>query len=105
MEKKDEKGKHSLQIELSSEVAEGIYANLAMITHSQAEFVVDFIRVMPGVEKARVKSRIILTPHHAKRLLKALADNVRRYENTFGAIQEPEAAPIESFMNMPSTEA
>ncbi|MDE6493991.1 MAG: DUF3467 domain-containing protein [Bacteroidales bacterium] len=104
MEKKDAKGKHSIQIELSPDVAEGVYANLAMITHSQAEFVVDFIRVMPGVEKARVKSRIILTPHHAKRLMKALSDNVHRYESTFGTIQEPEVS-MESFMNMPSTEA
>ena len=73
-----EKEEKKLQIELPAEVAEGMYANLALITHSQAEFIVDFIRMMPGVEKARVKSRVILTPQHAKRLMRALADNYRK---------------------------
>ncbi|MDR2271648.1 MAG: DUF3467 domain-containing protein, partial [Sphingobacterium sp.] len=65
---------NELSIELTEEVAEGIYSNLAIITHSNTEFVVDFIRVMPGVPKAKVKSRIVLTPEHAKRLLGALVD-------------------------------
>ena len=73
-EKKDKQ--QQLNIELSEEVAQGIYSNLAVITHSSSEFVVDFVRIMPGVPKANVKSRVILTPEHAKRLLKALQDNV-----------------------------
>jgi predicted transcriptional regulator len=77
---------NQLQIELSDDVAQGIYANLAVITHSSSEFIVDFIRVMPGLPKAGVKSRIILTPEHAKRLMRALEDNVRKYENSFGSI-------------------
>jgi hypothetical protein len=77
---------NQLNIELTEEVAEGIYSNLAIISHSNAEFVVDFIRVMPGVPKAKVKSRIVLTPQHAKRLLMALQDNVIKYEAHFGKI-------------------
>lgn len=85
-----------LKIELSPEVAEGIYANLAIITHSSAEVVMDFIRVLPGVPKANVKSRIILAPEHAKRLLFALQDNVQKYEKAFGPINLPSAeAPAE----------
>ncbi len=78
-----------LNIELSNEVAEGIYSNLAVISHSATEFIVDFIRVMPGMPKAPVKSRVIMTPENAKRLLNALQDNVSKYENHFGKIKEP----------------
>lgn len=78
---------NELQIELSDEVAEGIYSNLAIIAHSSSEFVVDFIRVVPGVQKAKVKSRIILTPEHAKRLLKALEDNIEKFEEQNGSIR------------------
>lgn len=77
-----------LDIELSEEVAEGIYSNLAIITHSQSEFVLDFIKVMPGIPKARVKSRILLTPQHAKRLVKALADNLQKFEQVNGKIKD-----------------
>ena len=84
MENKD---KNQLKIELTPEVAEGIYSNLAIISHSSSEFVLDFVRIMPGAPKANVKSRIILTPEHAKRLLFALQDNVSRYENQFGKIK------------------
>ena len=73
--------KNQLQIELSAEVAEGIYSNLAVITHSSSEFVVDFIRIMPGIPKAPVKSRIVLTPEHAKRLMFALQENIIKYES------------------------
>ena len=76
----------SLSIELSEEVAEGVYSNLVMIAHSPEEFILDFIRVMPGVPKARVKSRIVVTPAHAKRLLAALAENLQRYEAQHGDI-------------------
>lgn len=79
--------KNELQIELSPEVAEGIYSNLAIISHSASEFVVDFIRIMPGMPKAPVKSRIVLTPEHAKRLMFALEENVMKYENQFGQIR------------------
>jgi hypothetical protein len=79
-----------LDIELSEEVAEGIYSNLAIITHSQSEFVIDFIKIMPGIPKARVKSRILLTPQHAKRLVKALNDNIQKFEQTHGKIKDVE---------------
>lgn len=77
-----------MNIEIAEEIAEGIYSNLAIISHSNQEFVVDFIRLMPNVPKAKVKSRIILTPAHAKRLLAALADNVKRFEAQHGSIVE-----------------
>lgn len=86
-----------LNIELSEEVAEGVYSNLVMIAHSPEEFILDFIRVMPGVPKARVKSRIIVTPQHAKRLLRALSDNIDRYVRSHGEIVErtPPGQPIQ----------
>ena len=77
-----------LNIELDEEMAEGTYSNLVMIAHSPEEFILDFIRVVPGVQSARVKSRIIVTPQHAKRLLRALEENIERYENSHGAISE-----------------
>lgn len=83
----DEVENNELSIELSEEVAEGIYSNLAIITHSSTEFVLDFIRIMPGVPKAKVKSRIVLTPEHAKRLMGALQDNINRFEAANGAIK------------------
>jgi len=87
----EETNENQLNIELTEEIAEGIYSNLAVITHSNAEFVVDFIRVMPGIPKAKVKSRIILTPEHAKRLLSALEDNVEKFEAVNGRIKlQPE---------------
>jgi len=82
-----------IDIELSEKIAEGTYSNLAIITHSNSEFIIDFIRLMPGVPKAKVKSRIILTPSHAKRLLAALSDNVRKYEDSFGSIADDDAFP------------
>lgn len=80
--------KNQIQIELNEEVGEGVYSNLAVITHSSSEFVIDFVRVMPGVPKARVKSRIILTPEHAKRLLNALKDNISKFEKANGEIKD-----------------
>lgn len=79
---------NQLNIELPEEVAEGTYSNLAIISHSQTEFIVDFVRLLPNVPKAKVKSRIILTPVHAKRLLKALSDNVRKYEQQHGKVND-----------------
>lgn len=85
--------KNKINIELSEEIAEGVYANLAMIAHSNSEFVIDFIRLMPGVPKAKVKSRIVITPEHARRLLKALADNIQKYEKMFGPIKQSDETP------------
>lgn len=86
-----------INIEVSEEVAEGIYSNLAIIAHTNAEFVIDFVRMLPNLPKAKVKSRIILTPSHAKRLMRALADNISKYESQFGPIEEhhnPNMPPI-----------
>jgi hypothetical protein len=82
-----------INIELTEEIAEGIYSNLAMIAHSNSEFVIDFIRLMPGVPKAKVKSRIVITPEHAKRLLQALNDNIDKYEASFGPIKRTDDMP------------
>jgi hypothetical protein len=93
----EEQNKNQLNIELSEETAEGIYSNLAIITHSNSEFVLDFIRVMPGVPKAKVKARIVLTPEHAKRLLTAIQDNIEKFENVNGRIKvqsEPSGFPM-----------
>jgi Protein of unknown function (DUF3467) len=79
-----------INIELSEEIAEGIYSNLAIISHSNSEFVVDFVRLVPNVPKAKVKSRIILTPQHAKRLMAALRENVQKFEMQFGKIEDVE---------------
>ena len=81
MEEQNNNGQ--LQIELKEEVAQGTYANLAIITHSSSEFILDFVRVIPGVPKAGVQSRIIVAPEHAKRLLRALEDNIAKYERDF----------------------
>lgn len=83
-----------INIELDEKTAEGIYSNLAIINHSNSEFVLDFVSMMPGVPKAKVKSRIILTPQHAKRLLKALHENVKKFENQHGEIKEGEVPNI-----------
>jgi hypothetical protein len=88
-----EQNDNQLNIELSEEVAEGIYSNLAVITHSNSEFVLDFIQIMPGIPKARVKSRIILTPEHAKRLALALEDNIEKFEAQNGRIKSQEEPP------------
>lgn len=80
-------GQQQLQIELKEETAQGVYSNLAMITHSSSEFVMDFISILPGMAKAQVRSRVIMSPEHAKRLLLALQDNVAKYENAFGKIE------------------
>jgi hypothetical protein len=86
--KRKQEPENQINIELSEDMAEGVYSNLAMIAHSNSEFVIDFIRLMPGVPKAKVKARVIITPEHAKRLLTALKDNIRKYEDTFGAIKQ-----------------
>ena len=82
--------KQGLQLELPQDVAQGEYANFAIITHSSSDFVIDFARVLPGVPKAMVKSRVLLAPEHAKRLLGALQENIMRYERAFGPIRIPD---------------
>tara|TARA_R110002124_G_scaffold107047_6_gene259288 strand:- start:278 stop:592 length:315 start_codon:yes stop_codon:yes gene_type:complete len=94
MEDNNNEQGQQLNIELDETVADGTYSNLAIINHSVSEFIVDFINVMPGVPKAKVKSRIILTPQHAKRLTKALADNVQKFEQAHGEIKDYEQPPI-----------
>lgn len=79
---------NQLNIELSADVAQGIYSNLVIISHASSEFILDFIQHLPGMPKASVKSRIILTPEHAKRLLAALQDNIAKYEQQFGSIKK-----------------
>ncbi|MCY7423283.1 MAG: DUF3467 domain-containing protein [Chitinophagaceae bacterium] len=96
---------NQLNIEISEEVAEGTYANLAIITHSHAEFVMDFVNVMPGTPKSKVKCRIIFTPMHAKRFLKALEDNVNRYEAANGHIQDMEQVEIPLNFGGPTAQA
>lgn len=96
---------NQLNIEISEEVAEGNYANLAIITHSHAEFVVDFVNVMPGTPKSKVKSRIILTPQHAKRFMKALMENVKRFEAVNGPIQDIEEVTMPMNFGGPTAQA
>lgn len=81
---------NQINIELTDDIAQGIYANLAILTHSPGEFIADFVQLMPGLPKGKVRSRVIMTPQNAKRLLRALADNVQHYEQAFGTIVEPE---------------
>lgn len=88
------KGPNNIDIEINNETASGVYSNLALINHSGTEFVLDFIQVMPGMPKAQVKSRIVLTPQHAKRFLRALGENIHRYENQFGEIKDQEATAM-----------
>lgn len=96
---------NQINIELGEEVAEGVYSNLAIITHSNTEFVVDFVRMMPGVPKARVKSRIILTPQHAKRLLKALQENIGKYEGVHGPIKDTGTPGLPMNLGGPTAQA
>ncbi len=84
----EENNDNKLNIELSEEIADGIYSNLAIISHSNSEFVLDFIKVMPGMPKAKVKSRVLMTPEHAKRLIHALQDNVEKFESMHGKIKD-----------------
>lgn len=90
----DPKAQSQINIELSDEMAEGVYTNLAVITHSTSEFVIDFIKMMPGVPKAKVKSRVILTPQHAKRLYRALKENIAKFESVHGPIKENEGGDM-----------
>lgn len=101
----NEQQPNQLNIEIGEEVAEGQYANLAIITHSHAEFVIDFVNVMPGTPKSKVKSRIIFTPQHAKRFMKALEDNIRNFENAHGVIKDLEEINIPMNFGGPTAQA
>ncbi len=85
---------NQINIEISEEMSEGSYANLAIITHSHAEFVIDFVNVMPGAPKSKVKSRIIMTPFHAKRFMKAIVENLQKFEAVNGTVQDLESVEI-----------
>lgn len=104
-DEKNQPRPNQLNIEISEEVADGIYSNLAIITHSNSEFVVDFVRVMPGVPKAKVKARVLLTPQHAKRLMRALADNVQKFEAVHGTIRETEVPEVPMNFGGPTAQA
>ena len=101
----DQQVPNQINIEISEEVSEGQYANLAIITHSHAEFVIDFVNVMPGTPKSKVKSRIILTPQHAKRLMKALADNILKFEAANGTIKDLEDVQLPMQFGGPNAQA
>ena len=99
--KKDQK----MNIELPEEIAHGVYSNLAIITHSPNEFVCDFVQMMPGVPKAKVRSRVVMTPQNAKRLLHALKDNIQKYEANMGSISEDNQQMPPINFGTPTTEA
>jgi ribonuclease BN (tRNA processing enzyme) len=96
---------NQLNIEISEDIAEGNYSNLAIITHSHAEFVIDFVNVMPGTPKSKVKSRVILTPQHAKRFMKALNEYVNRFEQLHGKIQDIEEIQLPLNFGGPAAQA
>ncbi len=93
---------NEISIELPEEIAEGIYANLSIISHSNSEFVLDFIRMVPNVPKAKVKSRVIMTPQQTKRLMIAIRENIKRYEAAHGIIKESDMNQMPFPMNFNS---
>ncbi len=101
----ENQNQNQLNIELTEEIADGIYSNLAIITHSTSEFVIDFVKVMPGVPKAKVKSRILLTPQHAKRLMSALQENILKYEAIHGTIKQTESIGMPMNFGGPTAQA
>ncbi len=101
----DQQPPNQINIEISEEMSEGSYANLAIINHSQSEFVIDFVNIMPGTPKSKVKSRIILTPFHAKRLMKAIVENVKKFEAVNGTIQDMDMVDIPFTFGAPVAQA
>ena len=101
----ENKNPTEINIELTEEVAEGIYSNLAIITHSNSEFVVDFVKMLPGTPKAKVKARIILTPQHAKRLMNALIENVGKFEKVHGKIKDTDQPGLPMNFGGPTAQA
>jgi len=101
-----DKNEQHLDIELGEDVSVGVYSNLAVIAHSQGEFVTDFIQLMPGVPKGKVQSRVIMTPLNAKRFARALSENIHKYEQAFGEINEEEQHTRQHItFGTPTTEA
>ena len=96
---------NQISIELTEDIASGVYSNLAIITHSHAEFVCDFVQMLPGMPKAQVKSRVIMTPNNAKRLLNALIDNIQKYEQHIGVIQDIDTQIPPVNFGTPTTQA
>jgi hypothetical protein len=105
MQKENTEAPNQLNIELTEDMAEGTYANLAIITHSHAEFVIDFVNVMPGTPKSKVKSRIIFTPQHAKRFMKAMIENIGKYESVNGPIKDLEDVQLPLNFGGPTAQA
>ncbi|EMY80854.1 DUF3467 domain-containing protein [Psychroflexus gondwanensis] len=105
MSDQNDKKQQKLNIQIDDDVAQGIYSNLAIINHSQTEFVLDFVNIMPGAPKNKVRSRIILTPQHAKRLMRALSDNISRFEKSQGSIKEQDKTNIPLNFGGPTGEA
>ena len=101
----EQNNENQINIELTEDVAEGTYSNLAIITHSNSEFVIDFIKMLPGIQKAKVKSRIILTPQHAKRLMAALKDNIAKFEGAHGVIKLEEFSAFPMSFGGPTPQA
>lgn len=101
----DQKKGNQINIELPEDIVEGTYSNLAIISHSHSEFILDFVRIVPNAPKAKVKSRIILTPFHAKRLLGALNENIKKYESQHGKINEPKSGSNMPPMNFNTPKA
>ena len=101
----NKKQPNQISIDLPEEISEGTYANLAIISHSNSEFVIDFVRLVPNVPKAKVKSRVILTPKHAKRLLNALSDNLDKFEKQFGLIEDQDVMPFPPMNFTPTAKA
>jgi ribonuclease BN (tRNA processing enzyme) len=101
----EQQNNSQLNIEISEEMADGSYANLAIITHSHAEFVIDFVSVMPNTPKSKVKSRVIFTPMHAKRFMKAMVENIQRYEAANGSIKDLEQIEIPMNFGGPTAQA
>tara|TARA_B100001250_G_C19699554_1_gene744133 strand:- start:269 stop:598 length:330 start_codon:yes stop_codon:yes gene_type:complete len=97
----DKKKKHQIKIELEDNIGQGEYVNFAIVTHSPAEFVMDFIRVLPGMTKSKVKSRLIMAPMHAKTLMQALQDNIQKFENKFGEIKTPSKDSLSPGFKLP----
>lgn len=102
----ENKNENQVNIELSDEVSNGVYSNLAIITHSPSEFITDFIQLMPGVPKGKVRSRVIMTPQNAKRFMEALQENMQKYEQTFGVIDTGNTPPMPPMnFGAPTTQA
>jgi len=88
-----------IDINLPEEIGQGIYSNLAIISHSNSEFIVDFVSLMPGLPKGQVRSRVVMTPQNTKRLLNALAENISKYEEQFGVITDDQAGNLPPFIS------